>query len=814
VAKPSKNRRKKQKQRHARRSTDARSPAGTTAVPVAREIPLAQAIPMARAFLDQGDLRQAETLTNRILAASPSEPHALHLLGLIALRAGVLADAEDLIRRALQAQPQNAEFLCNLGLVCQTAGRLNDAAAYYEQALAFDPESVYALNNLANTEKARGAPQAARALLDRALALRPDQPQLWYNLGRLQEMLSDADGAAESYGHAIRCNPAYGKAHISLGGLLRQAGRLQEAETHFRRAIQMDPQVAEGYMNLGNLLAQRGETAEAVAMLTTAIRLDPASAQAHNSLANVRKDQGEDAEAIRLYEKAIALDPTFVAAMGNLGKALNDTGRFAEAAPLFETALRLQPDNGDLASSLAYAKLQTCDWEGLSALEERVAHSVERGRSPVTPFALIALSDSAELQLRCSRTWTRTVLDLSGICGLAPPFRHAREPRRKLTIGYLSNDFRDHVVGRLLVNVLGHHDHDCFRVIGYAFGSDDGSGLRQRIAAGLDAFVDIQPLSHRDAARRIHQDRVDILVDLKGATEDSRLEIPALRPAPIQARWLGHAGTMGADFYDYLLADAFAVPACMQPFYTEKLVHLPHSYQIACRDPLPDRRTRADFNLPEDAFVFCCFNTNYKITPDVFAIWMELLHAIPRSVLWLYAGNPLAQQNLTREATTRGIAPERLIFAPPLPQSEHLARYPLADLFLDTRRVSACATTGDALWMGCPVLTCTGETFASRAAGSLLLAAGLPELVTDNLDVYRARAMELATDPASLRTLRERLQKAKQTAPLFDVPGFVRHLEAAYQTMWSAWCEGQVPHPFAVSAEASESPGRKHKMTG
>ncbi len=340
----------------------------------------------------------------------------------------------------------------------------------------------------------------------------------------------------------------------------------------------------------------------------------------------------------------------------------------------------------------------------------------------------------------------------------------------------------------MIAELFEKHDRDHFEVIGYSYGPDDGSAMRQRLLAAFDKFVDLRDVSFQESAQRIATDEVDILIDLKGYAGTTRPAILAMRPAPIQVNYLGYPGTMGASFMDYILVDDFIVPADQQPYFTEKLVHLPGCYQIndGKREIAAHIPTRAECGLPAAGFVFCDFNNSYKITPEMFSIWMELLKEVPGSVLWLLEGNSAVAANLQRESEARGVARERLVFAAKKPMAEHLARHRLADLFLDTFPVCAHTTASDALWAGCPLVTLAGATFIARVAGSLLRAIGLPELITTSFAEYKALALRLAHDAKMLADLRARLAANRQTSSLFDATQFARNLEKAYVQMWES----------------------------
>jgi predicted O-linked N-acetylglucosamine transferase (SPINDLY family) len=427
-----------------------------------------------------------------------------------------------------------------------------------------------------------------------------------------------------------------------------------------------------------------------------------------------------------------------------------------------------------------------CDWSRLEELCEFQRRSaLEHPEQPVQPFGLLAIPSTPMEQLACAQNFARALAASVARDRKRLAFGFDRASRKRLRVGYLSADFHGHATAYLVAEMFELHDRKRFEVIAYSYGPDEGSPIRARLQRGFDRFVDVRSLSHAEAAAAIHADGVDILVDLKGYTVHARPEIMALRPAPVQVNYLGYPGTMGADFIDYIVGDRFITPAARAGEFSENLVIMPDSYQVNDRRrQVAATPSRQALGLPGNGFVFCCFNQPYKILPDVFAVWMRLLLAVPGSVLWLLELNPWSAQNLRREAAARGVEPSRRVFGPALALPEHLGRLPAADLFLDTFPVNAHTTASDALWVGLPLLTCAGETFASRVAGSLLCAAGAPELVTQSMAEYEALALRLARAPGELAELRRRLTRGRDASRLFDTPRFVRNLETAYETMW------------------------------
>lgn len=457
-----------------------------------------------------------------------------------------------------------------------------------------------------------------------------------------------------------------------------------------------------------------------------------------------------------------------------------------------------------------------CEWDEFDAWQGRALSALsDPAAAALSPFHLLSLPGiSAAQQRQCAERWMAGRLSASAadramlsvefaaaVVEPVPPLHDGAAPRIRL--GYLSSDFHQHATALLAVELFEAHDPAHFELHAYSYGADDGHGMRQRLQQRFDHFTDISALDELAAARAIHADGIDILIDLKGYTAGTRTALLTYRPAPVQVSFLGYPGTLGGDFGDYLISDGFVTPPEAAGDYSEALACLPHSYQPHGRRASPPAPpSRAEAGLPEHALVLCCFNQAWKFTPEVFDIWCGLLAATPDAVLWLLADKH-AEGNLRREAVQRGVAPHRLVFAPDQPQAQHLARLQLADLVLDTLPYNAHTTASDALWVGVPLLTCAGQTFASRVAGSLLHAVGLPELVTDSLADYAALAFDLCDDRPRLQALRARLAGLRLDAPLFDVSGYTRDLETLYRAMWQRHRDGLAPQALSVAPDGS-----------
>ncbi len=533
---------------------------------------------------------------------------------------------------------------------------------------------------------------------------------------------------------------------------------------------------------------------------------DPGYAGAASNLGMVLAGQARMDEAVDALRRAVGIDPRHAGARTNLAAILRQGGAIPEAVEHLREALALDPGNRTARANLIRPLMELCDWDAVASvvatLREECAAGLEDWADAIAPFESQVLPFTPEFQLRVGQHYSARYA-LEAEQGPRIPHRPATpaDAGRRLRIGYLSSDFHEHATAHLSAGLYEAHDRKQFEILAYSIGRGEAGEYRQRIVSGCDAFHDVAGLPAGDIAQQIARDGVDILVDMAGFAGGGRPQIPALRPAPLQVSFLGYPGTMGADFMDYLVADHVVVPEDQECWYAEKLVFMPGSYQVndggqAIAGTTP---TRASLGLPDEAFVFCCFNQLYKMEPETFGAWMRILKAVPGSVLWLQAGHPAAEQRLRLVAVATGVDPARLVFAPYARKPEHLARHAHAGLFLDTHAVNAHTTASDALWAGVPLLTWPGDTFSSRVAASILHAIGLAECVMPDLPAYEARAIALARDPQALETLRRRLNENRLTQPLFDTKTYVKALEAAYRRMWTDHCRGLAPASFDVS---------------
>jgi protein O-GlcNAc transferase len=694
-------------------------------------------LPRAITLHQSGQYLEAEALYTRILRECPTEPTSLHLFGVLRLQQGRNAEAKTLIQSSLSYAPNAPDALSNYGLVLKALGQLKEALKAFDQAILFKPDYFEAWNNRASVLTDLKQLDDALVSADRALMIR--------------QAKQSSPLAPVSHAKLFETRG------IALNGLHRHS----EALAAFDQAVRTAPFYPEAWNNRGSAL---------FAMM-------------------------RNREALASYDKAIELKPSYADAHYNRGNALRALGRFKEACASYTRANEVNPDHPYAIGALLESLLDTCDWKQLTKGEPRFGEALETGKV-VTPFIALAYSDDQELHRRVAENYVRhhAARPTNRLCG-GQPYNHD-----KIRLAYLSADFHEHATAYLAAELFECHDRSRFEVHGISYGPDDGSQMRVRLANAFDQFHDVAQLGDYQVAKFIRDMEVDIVIDLKGYTRDGRSQILVHRPAPTQVNYLGYPGTLGAEFIDYVIADKIVAPPDQAPHFSEKIIYLPGSYQVndSKRTTGTQTLSRKEYSIPDDAFVFCNFNQSYKLSPAIFALWMALLGKVDDSVLWLLESSSESSRNLRDEAERHAINPARLIFAPKVKLEHHLARIKVADLFLDTVPYNAHTTASDALWVGLPVLTCRGRSFAGRVAASLLEAIGLPELVADSLQEYETLGLQLATDPTSLRTIRQRLRANRSIAPLFDTQLTRKCIEAAYLKMWEIHKSGDLPRSFCV----------------
>ena len=696
----------------------------------------------------------------------------------------------------------DAAFFVKQGLAHQHLGQLEQARQCYGQALQRDGKNFDALYLMGTTLAQQGQLEQALGWLEQAAQVQADHAILQNNLGNILLALGRLEQAVAAFDRAVALKPDYAAAFHRRGVAREGLGRLEEALNDHARALALLPTLEPAAQAHAALQAQLGPgRTEAVAPAASSLMRKDVGASAEDNqkaaaqlLQSVQQLQAGQA----LSGAAASAQDAASAAQAHLlqARALEDFQCFGQAAAEYEKALALLPDEEGLPGMVLQDLRWAADWTRLPEWQARIEAAMQQGRAAVSPLTWQAQSGDAASNRLCSSLTARRYLPAP----VPLPAKKALSPGR-IRIAYLSADYVQHAVMRVLAEVFELHDRSRFEIYAYAYGERQSGGMNERLRHAFEHYVDASAMSDEQAARHIHAQGIDIAVDLMGYTRGERLGILARRPAPIAVNYIGYPGTLCLPFIDYIVGDATLMPPELAPHYSEAIVRLPHCYLPTDRQrPIALPPPRQALGLPPDAFVFCAFSGNYKISPDIFAIWLRLLAAVPGSVLWLVKGSEDASANLRAQAQQAGIDPARLVFAERTRFDQYLARYTLADLFLDTLPYNALATASDALWAGLPVLTCTGQTYVGRGATSIVRAAGLPELATSTLAEYEALALRLATHPAELAALRLRLQQNRATCPLHDTPAYTRHLEAAYTRMAQRWQSGQPPQSFDVPA--------------
>ncbi len=776
----------------------------------------------------QGQLPQAEQLYRQVLAADPAYREAAHWLGVLAAQRGAFDVAEPLFRQAEKIDPQSPAVRFNLGVALQALSRHDealtafdaaivlkpdyleahynravtlqemrnfaDAIAGYDNVLQLNPYSVEALSNRGAAFHAMGKWDDALSAYDKALAVQPGFVQTLHNRGLVLHDMQRFDEALHCFDRALALQPSHVNVLIDRGKTLQELGRYEDALGCFARALASRPGHPFALYGRGLTLRSMGRFDEALASYDRAIGAAPGWPHAHYGRAVLLQDVGRWPEALESYGNALKAQPGFPHALQGRAGLLMLAGEYEAAAADLETLLKITPGAPYAEGSLLHCRMSICDWDGLDLALASLTEGVHARRQVCQPFYFFVASPSAADQLECAQAYIDTLYPAA----IDTVWKGERYEHDKIRVAYLSADFHEHATAALIAELFEKHDRSKFEITGVSFGPDAPSEMRSRLVAGFDSFLDVRHKTDQQVAEMLHGLEIDVAVDLKGFGTGNRTGIFARRFAPVQVNYLVNPGTMGASYIDYILADGTLIPQGFERHFAEKVVRLPDSYQVNdSKRPIGEATpSRAALGLPESGFVFCCFNNNYKLTPGLFDVWMRLLNEVNGSVLWLLEGHAAVKRNLTREAKKRGIAPERLVFARRTALPDHLARHKCADLFLDTLPCNAHTTASDALWAGLPVLTARGETFAGRVAASLLQAVGLPELVTDSLDAYEAKAIALAKSPDALAGLKRKLADNRQNCALFDTDRTRRHIEAAYTEMTTRARRGEAPQSF------------------
>ena len=716
----------------------------------------------AIALFQNGDFQASKEILEKVLVSNPNHSQAHEFLAYIAGNTGQAELSQKHLIQACAQSDCSAFALYYLGSSYLELANYSQAAVYFEKALQKQENFFEALHDLGTTQAHLGLQEAALDSYTKALSLRQDSPELYFNLARLQDDYCHFEQALQYYNQSIELSPHFVEAIANKAITLKELKRYQEAFDAYDLAIQLQPNYAEAWSNKGL------------------------------AFSDLRRYQ----EALECYEQAIKLKPNYLDAWVNKSAALHALKRYTQAIEAYQQVIKLNPDTNCIYGSLVHAKSTICDWSNYDQDVKYINQMINDGISVIPPFAWLLLSNSEESNLRAAKLFTAHQYPerKNNILFLG------KENIKKIKLGYYSHDFYNHATAFLMAEFFELHNKERFEIVAFSFSPNMHDEMQQRLVNAFDQFIDVNAMTDQQVAELSREMGIDIAIDLKGYTTNCRTGIFSYRAAPIQVNYLGYPASMGADYMDYLIADHIIIPKENQPFFTEKIAYLPNSYQVNDSKRKVSERifTRAELGLPDNGFVYCCFNNNLKITPHVFDSWARILKQVPGSVLWLLEDNVLAKANLIQEAQSRGLSEDRIVFAGRLDLPEHLARHRLADLFIDTLPCNAHTTASDALWVGLPVLAILGETFAGRVAASLLSAIDMSELITKNLDEYEALAIDLAGNPEKLKALKEKLKQKRFTTPLFNTQLSTNHIESAYIKMYERYQAGLPPEYLQI----------------
>jgi predicted O-linked N-acetylglucosamine transferase (SPINDLY family) len=786
-------------------------------------LPTTELLQEALALHRRGAVAEAAVRYAEVLRVNPANADAHYYLATISCQQGRFAEGANLARRSLASDPRHARAHMLLGRALNALGQHEDALASFGRAIAIAPDLAPAHGHRADVLSELGRYAEAIESYDRALESAPEVVEDWFSRGvalaaagrqgdavasferaiagkpdfaeahlRRAKALSDLrrhDEALEGVDKALTLAPDHAEAWLGRGNVLTDLKRYDDASTAYDRALGLKPDLAGAWLGRGNVLRELKRHDDALAAYERALTHKPDLAGAWLGRGNVLFELKQYDDALTAYDRAVASSPYLAAAWHGRGNVLTELTHYAEALAALDRAFVLKPGLQHLAGQRLYVKRFICDWTDLESASAQLLTGIRQGKSLSVPFPVLSITSSATDQLRCAQRYVQDQ-PFSRQLWHGEMYSHDR-----IRVGYLSSTFHEHPTIHLAAGLFEQHDKSRFEVTGISFGPDFNTPMRQRLRRGFEHFVEVHHKNDHEIAELIRRLEIDIAVDLVGFTKDNRPSILAQRPAPIQVNYLGFPGTMGASYMDYIIADRHVIPPDQRALYTEKVVYLPGCYQANDRKREIGAKNfnRAECGLPQQSFVFCCFNNAYKITPDIFDCWMRILKRRKGSVLWLLEDNAIAVTNLRKEAAIREVSPERLVFAKRMPLPDHLARHRLADLFLDTLPYNAHTTASDALWTGLPVLTQIGQTFAGSVAASLLCAIDLPELVVSTREDYEELAVDLATNPDKLAAIKNKLANNRMTTSLFDTELFKRRIEAVYTAMYDRYQSGLPP---------------------
>ncbi len=745
------------------------------------------------------DLKQAEKLLKQCLHLDAKNFDALHLLAIVYASLGNHKMAIEYFQEALKLCPNDASALSNYGSSLNSIGKNQEALSAFQKAIHIIPDASEFWYNAGNTLCDLNKYEEALTYYEKAIQLNPKCYEFYNNYGKTLYELKRYSESLIYYDQALKGNPFFLECLVNKGVALDQLKRFDEALDCHDQVLNLEPNYAQVWSNKGTTLIELKRYDEALIHLDKALSLKPDYAEAWAGKGFVFNELKRHEEAIHFYDKALALKPGYAEAWYNKGSTLHVLKRYTEAIIHYDEALKLKPDIDWVLGELLHLKMKMGSWSSLLDTVNTINHKVMVNQKVIQPHTLLSIGDDPLLHQKNSKIFVGAKFPQNLSLG-----RISKFPKRdKIRIAYFSPDFKKHPVAFLTAELFEIHDRDRFEVFAFSLQKAPiQDEMSARLRKGFDTFLDVENMSDLEIAQLARKLEIDIAIDLAGHTQYSGTRIFSYRAAPIQVNWLGYPGTSGADYFDYIVADEIIIPNKHHDFYTEKVAYLPDTYMVDDSRRIASSRvfTREELGLPKSSFVFCCFNNDYKFNPRVIDSWSKILLSVEHSVLWISENNEHFRENLIKEFNRRGVHSDRIIFAKRLElMGDHLARYCLADIFLDTYPYNAHTTAMESLKAGLPVLTLIGESFASRVAASLLNAIGLPELITHSQQEYECLAIELALNPQKLADIKDKLANRRSTAPLFDTKRFTKNLEAVYLTMYERHQIGLEPAHISIT---------------
>ena len=741
---------------------------------------------------NQGKLYDLINEAKKLINDYPQAFIIWNLLGAANKSLGKIDQAFIFLKKVTELNPEYADGHNNLGVILQDLGKFDESIKCFNTALLLKSNYPEAYNNLAISYRKNKKLNKSVNLFNKAISLNPNYAEAYNNLATTLKEQGKINEAIEFFNKAISLKPNYAEAYYNMGIVFQEQDKLETANKLYTKSIHLNPNYAEAYNNLATTLKEQGKINEAIEFFNKAISLKPNYAEAYYNMGKIQKEKNKFEESIEFYNKALSLKPDYAEAYYNIGIITQEQGKFEEAIDYFNKALLIKPNYEKAQAQKLYQKAKICDWEEFRE-DREIANKLGKIKNDIPPFTMLSFEDEPDSHLLRSQIYAKKNLYQKQI-----PLKKNTQffKNKRLRIGYFSADFQNHATMYLMADIFEKYNREKFKVYVYSFGkSSDSDMIREKLKNSVDVFRNVIDLDEKNIALLSREDEIDIAIDLKGYTRDSRPKIFAYRAAPIQINFLGYPGTIGADFMDYIIADTVIIPNNKRNCYSEKKIYLPFTYQPNSYSASNVKKilTKSEMELPEKSFVFCCFNNSYKISFNEFNIWMRLLKRVEGSVLWLMGSNKWAEKNLCKEAEKYGIKRNRLIFAKKLPHPDHLSRCKLGDLFLDTFNINAHTTASDVLFAGMPLITKIGEGFAARVASSILNALDLPELITKSEEEYEALILEIATSPEKLIKIKKKLSENILTKPLFNSEMFIKHLEDGYNQVYKNYLDGNKP---------------------